>query len=172
MKAAESCCGALDLGIPMIVDGIDNRVGEAYSGFPDRLYVIDGDGKVAFKSGRGPFGFIPAEMEQDLLLLLMDEGAAKQEQAANDADGDIAAGSGKVTKDSVVQVAESSEGTSSEQAIDGDDDVEAESDVTATDPAATDPAASDPAASDPAASDSTEAESAELESESEREARE
>lgn len=75
VKAAEQCCGALELTIPMVVDGIDNRVAEAYSGFPDRLYVIDRQGTIAFKSGRGPFGFIPAEMEQELILLLMDEAA-------------------------------------------------------------------------------------------------
>ena len=63
--------------IPMVVDDIDDRVGEAYSAFPDRLYVIDRDGKVAYKSGRGPFGFIPREMEQALLLLLLDEATAK-----------------------------------------------------------------------------------------------
>ena len=45
--------------MPLIVDGIDNRVGETYSGFPDRLYLIDMDGKVACKGGRGPFEFIP-----------------------------------------------------------------------------------------------------------------
>lgn len=54
--------------VPLIVDGIDNRVGDAYSGFPDRLYLIDTDGKVACKGGRGPFGFIPQELEQALLL--------------------------------------------------------------------------------------------------------
>lgn len=73
VKAASQCCGALELTIPMVVDGIDNRVGEAYSGFPDRLYLIDRNGKIAFKSGRGPFGFIPAELEQALILLLLDE---------------------------------------------------------------------------------------------------
>lgn len=73
VKAAAECCGALELTIPMVVDGIDNRVGEAYSGFPDRLYVIDREGKIDFKSGRGPFGFIPSEMEQELALLLLEE---------------------------------------------------------------------------------------------------
>lgn len=73
VTAAAHCCGALDMKIPLLVDGIDDRVGEAYSGFPDRLYVIDRNGKVAYKSGRGPFGFIPAEMEQSLLLLLLEE---------------------------------------------------------------------------------------------------
>jgi len=73
VEAAAQCCGALGLTIPMVVDGIDNRVAEAYSGFPDRLYVIDQQGKVAFKSGRGPFGFIPAEMEQALILMSLEK---------------------------------------------------------------------------------------------------
>jgi len=67
------CCEALKMSIPLVVDGIDNQVDTQYSGFPDRLYVIDHDGKVAYKAGRGPFGFIPAEMEQSLIMLLLDE---------------------------------------------------------------------------------------------------
>ena len=73
VDAAARCCGALHMTIPLAVDSIDDRVGEAYSGFPDRLYIIDSSGKVAYKGGRGPFGFIPAEMEQSLYLLLLDE---------------------------------------------------------------------------------------------------
>jgi hypothetical protein len=37
---------------------------------PNRLYLIDRDGKVAFKNGRGPFGFHPRQLEQALVLLL------------------------------------------------------------------------------------------------------
>ncbi len=37
---------------------------------PGRLYLIDPEGKVASKSGRGPFGFKPAELEQSLVMLL------------------------------------------------------------------------------------------------------
>ena len=40
---------------------------------PDRMYVIDSAGRVAYKGGRGPFGFKPGEMEQALVMLLMDE---------------------------------------------------------------------------------------------------
>jgi hypothetical protein len=39
---------------------------------PARLYVIDRAGKVAYKSGRGPFGFRPDEMEQALVMTLLD----------------------------------------------------------------------------------------------------
>jgi hypothetical protein len=40
---------------------------------PSRLYLIDREGRIAFKSGRGPWGFRPAELEQALVLLLAEE---------------------------------------------------------------------------------------------------
>jgi hypothetical protein len=71
---AQQCCTTLEIDMPLVVDGLDDRVGHLYSGMPDRLYVIDGDGRVAYQGGRGPFGFIPGEMEQSLIMLLMDRG--------------------------------------------------------------------------------------------------
>ena len=76
-KAASECCGALHMSIPLVVDGIDDAVGHAYSGMPDRLYLIDRSGRVAYKGGRGPFGFKPAELGQAIALLLLDEELAK-----------------------------------------------------------------------------------------------
>jgi hypothetical protein len=76
-EVAKTCCAALDMTIPLVVDTIDDRVGHAYSGMPDRLYVIDRNGKVAYQGGRGPFGFKPGEMEQALVMLLLDEGTAR-----------------------------------------------------------------------------------------------
>jgi hypothetical protein len=67
--------------MPMVVDEIDDRVGIAYSGMPDRLYLVDSAGRVAYKGGRGPFGYKPEELEQSLILLLMDEAAAKRPAA-------------------------------------------------------------------------------------------
>ena len=49
----------------MLVDTIDDKVGGPYSGMPSRLYLIDRKGKVAYKSGRGPFGFKPADVLAD-----------------------------------------------------------------------------------------------------------
>lgn len=66
---AEQCAAKLNPKMPLLVDEIDDTVGNAYSGMPTRLYVIDTDGKVAYKSGRGPFGFRPEEMEQALVML-------------------------------------------------------------------------------------------------------
>jgi hypothetical protein len=56
--------------LPFLVDHVDDKVGAAYSGMPNRLYLVDSDGRIAFKSGRGPFGFKPRELEQALVLLL------------------------------------------------------------------------------------------------------
>jgi hypothetical protein len=72
-QVAHQCCSALAVTMPMVVDGLDDRVGHLYSGMPDRLYVLDRDGRVAYKSGRGPFGFKPGEMEQSLAMLLLDQ---------------------------------------------------------------------------------------------------
>ena len=70
VEVARTCGKTLQFGFPMLVDSIDDAVGARYSGMPARLYLIDRDGKVAYKSGRGPFGFKPAELEQSLILLL------------------------------------------------------------------------------------------------------
>jgi alkylhydroperoxidase family enzyme len=70
---ARTCCDSLGITMPMVVDEMDDRVGHAYSGMPDRLYVLDRDGRVAYKGGRGPFGFKVGEMEQSLVMLLLDD---------------------------------------------------------------------------------------------------
>jgi alkylhydroperoxidase family enzyme len=77
-KVAEKCCSVLEISMPLLVDALDDRVGHAYSGMPDRLYVIDPAGLVAYKGGRGPFGFKTDEMEQALIMLLLDENGKKE----------------------------------------------------------------------------------------------
>jgi hypothetical protein len=77
VAAAQSCGTRINLSFPMLVDTINDAVGGRYSGMPSRLYLIDGDGTIAYKSGRGPFGFKPAELEHSLLLLLQDGWASR-----------------------------------------------------------------------------------------------
>ncbi len=60
---AESCVRKLGIEIPALVDGLDNPVERAYTGWPDRLYLIDKDGRIQFKSAPGPFGFRPKALE-------------------------------------------------------------------------------------------------------------
>jgi hypothetical protein len=50
--------------MPMAVDGVDNAVASAYGGWPDRLYLVGRDGRIAFQGGEGPFGFKPEELER------------------------------------------------------------------------------------------------------------
>lgn len=69
---AAQCSVALEVSMPLLVDHIDNSVEQIYSAFPDRLYLIDQQGKVAFKSGRGPFGFQPRELERSLVMLMLE----------------------------------------------------------------------------------------------------
>ena len=69
-NVAGVCMTKLGIKLPALVDGADNAVERAYTGWPDRLYVIDRDGKIAHKSAAGPFGFKPAEVEDALKRLL------------------------------------------------------------------------------------------------------
>ena len=61
---ANVCVKKLGIDIPALVDHFDDSTDTAYSGWPDRLYLIDRDGRIAYKSGPGPFGFKPTELEQ------------------------------------------------------------------------------------------------------------
>src|SRR5262245_32388855 len=67
-QIAAQCCEKLKITMPLLVDDLDDRVGHLYSGMPDRLYLIDRAGKIAYKGGRGPFGFKPGELEQAIIL--------------------------------------------------------------------------------------------------------
>ncbi len=47
------------LTIPCVVDNPDNAVNKAYKAYPDRVYLVDLEGRVGVAGGRGPFGFKP-----------------------------------------------------------------------------------------------------------------
>ena len=64
------CLTKLGIKLPALVDGADNRVEQLYTGWPDRLYVIDREGQVSYKSAAGPFGFKPSEVETALKELV------------------------------------------------------------------------------------------------------
>jgi len=67
---AGMCIRNLGIEFPALVDGADNKVERAYTGWPDRLYVINTDGTIAHKSAAGPFGFKPAQVEAALKRIL------------------------------------------------------------------------------------------------------
>jgi type I thyroxine 5'-deiodinase len=69
-NVAGLCVKNLGIELPALVDEADNRVERDYTGWPDRLYVIDRDGRIALKSEAGPFGFKPAAVQATLERLL------------------------------------------------------------------------------------------------------
>ena len=79
IKVAGLCVTNLGIELPALVDEGDNRVERAYTGWPDRLYVIDSTGRIAHKSAAGPFGFKPADVEATLKRLLPGGPASSRE---------------------------------------------------------------------------------------------
>lgn len=60
---AEACSLGLPVTIPMLVDTMADDANLAYGAFPERLYLVDGDGRIAYRGGPGPFEFDPDEWE-------------------------------------------------------------------------------------------------------------
>jgi type I thyroxine 5'-deiodinase len=54
---AGACSRDLRVELPALVDAMDDSTERAYTAWPDRIYVVDREGKVAYKSEAGPFGF-------------------------------------------------------------------------------------------------------------------
>jgi type I thyroxine 5'-deiodinase len=57
---AQSCVSGLKVEFPALVDGMDNATDQAWCAWPERLFLIDRDGRIAYLSAPGPFGFEPA----------------------------------------------------------------------------------------------------------------
>ncbi len=67
---AGACVRKLGIKLPAGLDEFGNSTEAAYTGWPDRLYLIDAKGKVAYKSKPGPFGFHPDELRAALVKVL------------------------------------------------------------------------------------------------------
>ena len=63
-SVAQSCSIDLHIGLPIIIEEMDNAIDEAYGAAPERLYLVDDDGKVAYHGGAGPHFFDLDEWEQ------------------------------------------------------------------------------------------------------------
>ena len=60
---AGACVRKLGIKLPAVLDEFGNSTEQAYTGWPDRLYLIDRNGRVVYKSKPGPFGFKPEELK-------------------------------------------------------------------------------------------------------------
>jgi Iodothyronine deiodinase len=61
----------LGLTMPVLVDGMDDAVSDAFAAWPERLYVAAPGSRLAFVGGPGPFEFDPdaaAAALEELLL--------------------------------------------------------------------------------------------------------
>jgi type I thyroxine 5'-deiodinase len=65
-EVATVCVVKLAVKIPSLLDGMSNAVERAYTGWPDRLYIVDTDRRIRYKSAPGPFGFSTTELEAAL----------------------------------------------------------------------------------------------------------
>ena len=61
---AQSCSLDLHIGLPIIIEEMDNAIDEAYGAAPERLYLVGVDGKVAYQGGAGPHFFNLDEWER------------------------------------------------------------------------------------------------------------
>jgi hypothetical protein len=69
-EVASSCVLKLGIKIPAIVDDMDNSTERAYTGWPDRIYLIDRNGQIVLKTKPGPFGFDPSILDTHLQRLV------------------------------------------------------------------------------------------------------
>ncbi len=65
--------------LPFGIDEMGNAADNAYAAWPERLYVIDETGHVAYRGGMGPFNYKPAEVRD---WLAAKYGAVKHEAPA------------------------------------------------------------------------------------------
>jgi len=74
---AGACVRKLGIKFPAVLDEFGNSTEKAYTGWPDRIYLIDQNGRVAYKSKPGPFGFKAAELSAALAKLPKSRSAQK-----------------------------------------------------------------------------------------------
>jgi hypothetical protein len=48
--------------VPFGIDEMSNAANDEYAAWPERLYIIDENGKIAYKGGNGPFKYDPKEV--------------------------------------------------------------------------------------------------------------
>ena len=65
-EVAAACMLRYNFSFPMLLDNMENEAEEKYVSWPDRLYIIGSDGKIAYQGGMGPLYFDVEEFETAL----------------------------------------------------------------------------------------------------------
>lgn len=68
--AAQRCARELGLTIPMLLDGMDDAACRTFSAWPERIYILGTDGRIAYQGGHGPYDFDPEQARVALERML------------------------------------------------------------------------------------------------------
>ena len=63
---AQAFVDRMDVETNVLVDDIDNTANACYAAWPERIYIIETDGRIAYKGGMGPFFFEPEDIVEYL----------------------------------------------------------------------------------------------------------
>jgi len=66
MDLARTFVDRMQVETETLVDDIRNTAAACYAAWPERIYVIDRDGRIVYKGGMGPFHFEPEELRRFL----------------------------------------------------------------------------------------------------------
>jgi Iodothyronine deiodinase len=50
--------------LPFGIDDMSNAANDAYAAWPERIYIIDQGGRIAYRGGIGPFNYKPQEARE------------------------------------------------------------------------------------------------------------
>ena len=75
IDVAATCAINLQIRIPVVVDEVDDTIASAYGALPDRLYLVDTAGTVAYQGDPGPWGFNPDALAEAIAALLEEKSA-------------------------------------------------------------------------------------------------
>jgi len=70
--------------LPFGIDDMGNAANDAYAAWPERIYIIDESGHIAYRGGMGPFNYKPQEAREWLAARY---GAVKHEASASPPSG-------------------------------------------------------------------------------------
>jgi Iodothyronine deiodinase len=69
-QVAGACVRKLGIKFPAVLDEFGNAAETAYTAWPDRMYLIDSNGRIAYKSKPGPFGFKTDELRAAIVRVV------------------------------------------------------------------------------------------------------
>ena len=82
-SVAGACVRKLGIHFPALLDTFENHAENAYTGWPDRLYLIAPGGRILYKSKPGPFGFHPQQLADALKDTAANQSASSATRPSN-----------------------------------------------------------------------------------------